>query len=210
MGAADGVIQYRLDYRWGPLPPGIDVAPLFEWFRTCRAFGLIGQEPGRYGGYAYGNISQRAHRGFVISGTQTGGRRALTSDDLSWVEACDTAANRLSAQGPSKPSSEALTHGEVYAALPDVDAVIHVHAPTLWQAALGLGLPVTDSAATYGTPAMATAVRSALLAQPTAGVLAMGGHEDGILAYGPDMQTTGQLLLEALGRAEPTNHLNQE
>ena len=201
MAASDGVIQYRLDYQQGPLPAGIDVAPLLAWFQTCHELGLIGREPGRYGGYAFGNISQRTDPGFLISGTQTGGLPALTPDDLCWVQACETATNHLSASGPVKPSSEALTHGEVYATLPDVSAVIHVHAPTLWQAAAALGLPVTDPTATYGTPAMARAVRDLLIAQPTSGVLSMGGHEDGIIAYGPDLPTAGQLLLDAAARA---------
>lgn len=201
MAAVDGVIQYRLDYQQGPLPDGVDVALLLTWFRTCRELGLIGREPGRYGGYAYGNISQRTDPGFVISGTQTGSLPALTAEDLCWVRACDTATNHLSASGPVKPSSEALTHGEVYSTLPDIRAVIHVHAPALWQAAAVLGLPVTDPSATYGTPAMARAVRELLIAQPTAGVLSMGGHEDGIIAYGPDMPTAGQLLLHAAARA---------
>jgi hypothetical protein len=29
----------------------------------------------------------------------------------------------------------------------------------------------------------------------TSGIIIMGGHEDGIIAYGPDLDTAGELLL---------------
>ena len=160
----------------------------------CRRHALIGRDPARYDGYAYGNISQRATRGFVVSGTQTGGQPMLTAADLAWVLDFDSTDNRLQATGPARPSSEAMSHGEVYAALPGIAAVIHVHSPLLWQAAAALGLPVTDPAAGYGTPAMARAIRELVASRPAGGVLAMGGHEDGIIAYAPDMARADALL----------------
>jgi ribulose-5-phosphate 4-epimerase/fuculose-1-phosphate aldolase len=202
MAESEGVIQYDLAYRPGALPAAFDPAPLFAAFRACRSRGLVGQSPARYGGYAYGNISQRVAPGFVISGTQTGGKPALGRQDLAWVTEVDPAANHVVATGPARPSSEAMSHGEVYRASADVGAVIHVHSPSLWRTAARLGLPVTPPSAGYGTPAMAHEVRRVLDAQPLAGVLAMGGHEDGIIAYATVMADALQLLLDRLKQAE--------
>jgi hypothetical protein len=202
MRESDGVIQYRLDHRPGELPPDSDYQGLFDWFRRCRRLSLIGRDPGRYGGFAFGNISVRAPDGFVISGTQTGGHDRLDRADLAWVRQVDAAANRLQSQGPARPSSEAMTHGEVYRQLARVAAVIHVHSPVIWRAAAALGLPSTPPEAAYGSPAMAREVALLLAREPQGGVLAMGGHEDGILAYGRDMDDAGRRLLAALAAAE--------
>jgi hypothetical protein len=206
MTDSEGVIQYRLVHGDGDLPRDADYQGLFDWFARCRQQDLLGRDPQRYGGYAYGNISVRvgnlrAADGFVISGTQTGGKVRLERDDLAWVRRFDSAANTLTAQGPAKPSSEAMTHGEVYAELPAVGAVIHAHSPAIWDKAAELGLPVTDAGATYGTPAMASEVRRLLQTMPQAGVITMGGHEDGVIAYAATMSGAGERLLDTLARA---------
>lgn len=206
MTESEGVIQYRLDCRPGQLPAQADYAGLFRWFERCREARLIGQEPGLYDGFAYGNISVRAGLGFVISGTQTGGKTALGRQDLAWVEDFDAARNRLRATGPARPSSEAMTHGEIYHVLPAVMAVIHVHSAEIWQTARQLGLPSTAVEAGYGTPQMATEVQRLLRLRPGVdnGVFVMGGHQDGVAAYARDMDTAGSLLLDLLARA--TSH----
>ncbi|MCG6967673.1 MAG: class II aldolase/adducin family protein [Chromatiaceae bacterium] len=203
MTESEGVVKYRLDYSPGELPPDTDLTALLRWFRRCREHGLIGQDPDRYEGLAYGNISCRAARGFVISGTQTGGRPALHLDDLAWVRDFDEAQNRLQAGGPARPSSEAMTHGQVYRVLPAVNAVIHAHSAAIWRNARQLELPVTSPAAAYGTPAMAAEVERLLATRTdcTAGVFAMGGHQDGVAAFAGDMDSAGELLLATLQRA---------
>lgn len=198
----EGIIQYRLDHSEGELPDDADYAGLFHWYERCRAHALLGQDPARYAGYAFGNISVRCGEGFVISGTQTGGRAALRHADLAWVRQFDSRANRLRSQGAVKPSSEAMTHGEVYATLPAVGAVIHAHSPAIWYAAERLDLPTTPPEAGYGTPAMAAAVCALLHRSPREGVLSMGGHEDGVIAYAGSMDAAGTLLLATLARAE--------
>ncbi len=203
MTDSEGVVKYRLTYSPGPLPADLDPAGLFRWFERCREAGLIGRDPGRYDGLAYGNISQRVAHGFVISGTQTGGRPALETKDLAWVIEVDPVHNCLGASGPARPSSEAMTHGQIYQSRAEVNAVIHVHAPLLWRNARALDLPLTAASAAYGTPAMAAEVQRLLDASPCApaGVFAMAGHEDGIVAYGVDMDRTGELLFAILARA---------
>ena len=152
MTETEGVIQYRLDYQPGTLPPDAALSGLFHWF--CR-------------------------RGFVISGTQTGGRAALTPDDLAWVLDFDIANNQLTATGPSRPSSEAMTHGQIYRGLAAVNAVIHIHSPRIWQQARALRLPMTARFAGY-----------------------MGGHEDGVVSYASGIDTAGELLLTLQAQAE--------
>ena len=202
MTESEGVIRYELDFRPGNLPPETDISLLCHWFARCRELGLIGQDPGLYDGYAYGNISVRAGRGFVISGTQTGGKATLTAEDLAWVQDFDPARNRLRATGPARPSSEAMTHGQIYRALPAAAAVIHAHSAVIWRRAGALGLPLTAPEAGYGTPAMAAEV-GRLLASATSdsGGFAMGGHEDGVAVYAADMDTAGGLMLDLLARA---------
>lgn len=201
----EGVVKYRCDYRRGAAPDATAVHELQAWHGICRRLGLIGRDPGRYDGCAYGNLSRRlGHDRFLISGTQTGGKAGLTPDDFAWVEACDIAANRVRASGPAAPSSEALTHAALYRASSAARCVIHVHSPEIWHAAAALGLPCTDPQAAYGTPAMAQAVRELFDAGALArdqGLFAMLGHEDGIVSYGLDADMAGSLLIAALGRA---------
>ncbi|MGD8956096.1 MAG: class II aldolase/adducin family protein [Chromatiaceae bacterium] len=200
----EGVIQYHLDYRPGPLPPDAALSGLFHWFRRCREHALIGRSPDRYAGAAYGNVSVRVPHGFVISGTQTGGRAALTPDDLAWVLDFDVAKNQLTATGPSRPSSEAMTHGQIYRGLAAINAVIHSHSPRIWRQAQALQLPRTAGFARYGTPQMAHEVERLLKAdrRATQGVFVMGGHEDGVVSYASGIDTAGELLLALQARAE--------
>ncbi len=204
MTETEGVIQYHLDYQPGTLPPDAALSGLFHWFRRCRELELIGRIPNRYAGAAYGNVSIRMHRGFVISGTQTGGRAALTTDDLAWVLDFNVTKNHLTATGPSRPSSEAMTHGQIYRGLAGINAVIHSHSPRIWQQAQALQLPMTAPFARYGTPQMAQEVERLLMVDPAAtqGVFVMGGHEDGVVSYASGIDTAGELLLAMQARAE--------
>jgi hypothetical protein len=205
MAESEGVIRYRLEYLPGNLPQELDLSGLLLWFGRCRALGLIGQDPERYDGFAYGNISIRANLGFVISGTQTGGNASLSPQDLAWVQDFDPAQNRLKATGPAQPSSEAMTHGQIYRASPVANAVIHAHSGLIWRQARRLGLALTSPEVGYGTPGMAAEVERLLgLESVDFGAFAMGGHEDGVVAYAADMDTAGRLMLDLLGRATAT------
>lgn len=200
----EGVTKYRLTYRRSAPADASLCAALIAWRWILAQLGMVGQDPGRYHGLGFGNLSQRVESpgGFLITGTQTGALESLTADHFCLVSETDTDANTVSARGPVKPSSEALTHGTVYAARPDVEFVFHCHHPLIWHAGDRLGLPRTPTDIAYGTAAMASAM-AAVLAPPAAlpRLVVMGGHEDGLVAAGRTAEETGSLLVTTLARA---------
>jgi ribulose-5-phosphate 4-epimerase/fuculose-1-phosphate aldolase len=197
---AEGVIKFHLKHEEGPAPSMEETSGLRAWFRILHRLDLLGRDPQRYLGYAYGNISQRDGDGFLISCTQTSGREQLTPQNFSRVTDFDIQANWLRSHGPCPPSSEAMTHGAVYGARPEVGAVFHVHSPDIWQQAGKLGLPKTDSSIEYGTPEMAQAVGE-LLDREAPRIFSMGGHEDGIVAWGESAEEAGSALLRVFARS---------
>ena len=197
----EGAIQFHLDFDLAQPEAPENAAELNAWRQILYRLGLTGQAPDRYEGLAYGNVSQRTDlRGFFVSGTRTGGKPLLGIADYCQVLDFDIAQNWIRAKGLVEPSSESLTHGAVYEANPHAGCVIHVHSPEIWRNALHLGLHVTDAAITYGTPDMGLAVGKAA-ARETAGIIAMGGHEDGALAYAGTAGQAAVLLLRALEKA---------
>ncbi len=211
MNQLEGVIKFALEFTPAPPLPETELRELGAWRQILWLLGLTGRDPQRYHGLGYGNVSRRlpanqaapAARPFVISGTQTGGLPWLGPEHYAVVQSCDPQANRVTAEGPLPPSSEALTHGVLYALDPDHACVLHVHTPLLWRNAAVLGLPATDSAAAYGTPEISAEV-ARLHADPAAragGLMAMGGHQDGLVAFGPTVETAGTTLVQWLGRA---------
>ncbi len=211
MAKQEGVIKFDLEYTPGPPLPAHELDELNAWRAILHARHLIGQDPLRYGGYGYGNLSGRLApfdappnaRRFAISGTQTGHLAELGPEHYAIVLACTPEHNRIVATGPIRPSSESLTHGAVYAVDANLRCVLHVHSPDLWQQAARLGLPITDPAVPYGSPEMAAEVRRLFAETDVAdqGIFAMGGHEDGIVAFGPTVQSAGDAILAALDRA---------
>ena len=198
---AEGVIQFQLDFQAAPALDWSLCAELDAWRGLLFHLGLTGQDPERYGGLAYGNVSRRldAQR-FLISGTQTGGLASLGPEHYGVVDACDSERNRITAHGPIRPSSEALTHGAVYQTAAGYQCVLHVHSPLIWNQAAALGLAMTPPKVTYGTPAMAAAV-AALMHDGQPRVIAMGGHRDGLIAAGATCETAALPLLRALALA---------
>ena len=204
MSETEGVIKYTLDFLQGDAPArSHHLGQLDAWRSILHRLGLVGQTPGRYDGYGFGNVSVRAGDGFVISGTQTGRPEALGMAGYATVTACDPASNAVAATGPVKPSSESLTHGTVYGLDAAIGCVLHVHSPDIWQQRHHLGLPCTAADVPYGTPAMARAVQA--LYRDTGlrcgRVFAMDGHEDGVVAFGEDPGHAGQALLAVLAES---------
>jgi ribulose-5-phosphate 4-epimerase/fuculose-1-phosphate aldolase len=202
----EGVTKFDLRFTRGAACPSAWIESLNAWRTRLHELRLIGQDPGRYGGIGFGNVSCRvppgAHGRFLVSGTQTGHLPVLGAQHYSLVTRADVAANRIEAEGPVAPSSESLTHAVLYGLDARIACVLHVHSPAIWQSATRLGLPATPGDAPYGTPAMAEAVgRLHRAGRLRGGVFVMAGHEDGVVAFGDGAEAAGRALLAALERA---------
>lgn len=206
----EGVVKFRLDYTPGPSLPMSTLKDLTAWRRILYMAELIGEDPLRYGGYGYGNVSMRltstdpsARSGFIISGTQTGALTDLTENEYAHVTACRLAENRVEATGPIKPSSESLTHATIYDLDDSVCYILHVHSPDIWRYAEWLDIPVTRKNVLYGTPEMAHEVRRLFCdtAVRERMILSMGGHEDGVVAFGHTAEEAGTVMMACLARA---------
>ncbi|SFX23285.1 class II aldolase/adducin family protein [Marinospirillum alkaliphilum] len=198
MSEQEGVIRYQCNlqpagFEW----PDCLLAGLNLWRSRMMQKGWMGQDPARYGGLGFGNLSLRhatpAHpQAFIITASQTGHLTTLTSDGWPLVIQASTTQNSIDALGSHSPSSEALSHAAVYQSSPRIKAVIHIHCPDLWHKALALKLTATARQITYGTPAMASAIHEQI--HTPQGLLVMQGHQDGLLAWGPDLRTAAAQL----------------
>ncbi len=201
MVKGEGIIKYRLQFVLDASPCWEGYPILESWRQVLFQLRLIGLDPSRYAGMAYGNVSQRLADGkFVISATQTGGIKRLGLEHYCLVESADPVSNQVIARGCHPPSSEALTHAAVYQASSQAMAVVHGHCPEIWRLRERLGLKATRPAA-YGTPAMAKAVMEQVRNRPAQGIIVMRGHLDGVLAYAKSPRQAALLMVETLARA---------
>ncbi|MDJ0756418.1 MAG: class II aldolase/adducin family protein [Ardenticatenaceae bacterium] len=202
----EGVIKYKLEFT--PTSP-LDITLvhlLTAWRHICKLTGLIGQDPHRYEGYGFGNISARIapnEAPFLISGSQTGHLETLTAAHYAVVEQCFPAENRVVARGPLRPSSESMTHGTIYQQDPTVQAVIHAHSPDIWRCAERLALPQTAASIPYGSPEMAEEVARLFIKNSLSErqIFSMKGHEDGIVAFGSSLDEAGHILIQTFASA---------
>ena len=210
VSTSEGVIQFEASHDDRPLPPRIyncTVSPLNAWRALFFELGVIGRDPQRYEGAGYGNLSARltpisapqGERSFLITGTQTGGARDLTLSQYCVVRRYEIKDNRVDSFGSIYPSSESMTHGALYDLSPRLRFVFHIHAPDIWRSARELRLPTTSTHVGYGTAEMALAVQRLWRAGhfELGGVLAMGGHEDGVISCGASAEEAGEALIRA-------------
>lgn len=214
MNIQEGVIKFHLEHQRADLDRRRYKelsCKLSAWRQVMSLTRLVGQDPELYEGAGYGNVSGRigppgaalGRRSFLITATQTSGKSEIDLDDFVVVERYDPRRNWVKSHGSQQPSSESMTHGAIYDLGPHIRCVLHAHSPSLWRQARALRLPTTDPSVSYGSPEMAREVQR--LFRESAAVerqiLAMGGHEDGILAFGRSPEETGQVLIRELARA---------
>lgn len=198
----DGVIKYSSERVAGQVPDSPALTQLNAARSTLFELGLIGAYPN---GVGYGNLSLREEGArFVISASATGAEHTLRLDQYCLVEAFSVERNWVRSRGDLPASSESMTHGAIYLANPAVQCVIHVHSQVLFDALLTQGAPHTGATIAYGTPAMARAVMQLVQTQSALPVLfVMAGHDEGVVAYGADVDSVTALLVDTLKRIQP-------
>jgi L-ribulose-5-phosphate 4-epimerase len=190
----EGYIKYQPIWQ----KTGIDVERnvLDEMNRVRRVLkeqGWLGVLPD---GIGFGNLSVRiGNTGhFLISGSGTGNLESLRSRDFAMVNDVDITENQLSCRGLTKASSESMTHAVFYRFSGAINAVIHIHGRDLWAKYFNI-LPTSSPGAAYGTPEMAYFIEELLKKQLlSSGVMVMGGHKDGLVAYGESLEEAYEIL----------------
>lgn len=167
---------------------------LTRWRQIMFESGLIGSYPN---GIGYGNISVRAVlKGFYISGTATGRFPLLEENHFALVRSWSFIENSLECFGRINASAESLSHAAIYESLPKTGAVIHVHHKGMWNKYVN-ELPTTSPDVLYGTPEMAMEIMNVAgnLKQNQDSFLIMGGHEEGIIVWGKNLDDAGKQIM---------------
>jgi L-ribulose-5-phosphate 4-epimerase len=194
----EGVVKYRCDWTHTEPVAVENIADLMEWRDRLYSLGLIGVYDN---GIGFGNVSVRLGNScqFIISGTQTAHLPTLGPEFYCTVTEFNLEENFLGCSGPVQASSESLTHAALYLHSEDIGGVIHVHNPKLWQQLL-FKIPTTRKEIPYGTPGMALEMFR-LFEEENLGdrkILAMAGHEDGIICFGGNLEESGKVLSTVL------------
>jgi len=165
------------------------------------AAGLMGGAEG----IGFGNMSVRSkdQRTFVITGTGAGLQPEFLPRHMALVTDYAFDRNFVRSIGLTPASSESLSHAAIYQALPDVQAVVHVHHKKFWTQQLNK-LPTTSTLAEFGTVELARALYNLSMSQDVrAGqMIVMGGHPEGIIAFGSDLLSCIDQLIENITRSD--------
>jgi ribulose-5-phosphate 4-epimerase/fuculose-1-phosphate aldolase len=193
----EGYIKFNCNWIPSDDIPSDKVAELNEWREILYKKGWIGMYPG---GIGFGNISMRCdEKKFLISGTATGGLAALDESHYSLVTDYNLSTNSVTCEGPLKASSESLTHALIYECAEAANAVIHIHNLELWKRLMHR-VPTSREAISYGTPEMANEIKRLFdeTALSKEKVMVMGGHREGIISFGKDLEEAGSILINKL------------
>jgi L-ribulose-5-phosphate 4-epimerase len=192
-----GSIKFQCNWiQTGPIED-VTITKINQWRDILFNNKLIGAY---LNGVGYGNISIRlAEKEFLISGTSTGHIENLTTNHYSRVINYNFEENALICKGPIKASAESLTHAAIYEMNQHIQAVIHIHNKQMWNKLLHK-IPTTSANVEYGTPQMALEMKRLFDTTDLfeKKILAMGGHEEGIISFGKDLEEAGDLILSYL------------
>lgn len=192
----EGYVKFSLDWRKAPTDiPTRLYNELEKWRAVLYSRGAVGAYPD---GIGFGNISHRVGpTRFYITGSATGKHATLSEDHYALVTSYSLPGNSLTCTGMTKASSESLSHAAIYEAAPETRAVAHIHHHDLWVRRKNR-LPTTASDIEYGTPEMAAALKecaSSVIVRSQR-VIVMGGHEDGVIAFGESLEAAvGRIIM---------------
>ncbi len=192
--AEEGYVKFDCQLTPGSAPKLESISDLMGCREYLYKINLIGMYPD---GIGFGNISKRFNNTpqFIISGTQTGGISPLKPEHFVTITNYDFKLNQVQCSGIVKASSETLTHAAVYESDPNICAVAHVHSNKLWTELLNK-VPTTSAEVTYGTPEMAGEIKRLFENSDVRSkqVIAMAGHQDGIIFFGKNFEEIRSLL----------------
>ena len=192
----DGYIKFICD--WNKNQADISDKKLLKlntWRDILYELNLIGATPD---GIGFGNISLRTKplTRFIITGSATGNLEKLNAEHYAEVTDYSIPKNRVSCSGLFKASSESLTHAVIYEFRPEVNGIIHIHNLDFWKK-LRSKVPTTSEKVEYGTPEMAIEVirlfKETNVSEKK--IIVMGGHKEGIITFGKDLDEAGKYLL---------------
>lgn len=190
----EGYIKFNCEWKNKPLQINVP-EELLKIRDELHLLKLIGQL--KKVNVSYGNISIKTSKGILISGTQIGHVFPITQNEFTLVTNIDVAQNKVVCVGPIKASSETLTHAAIYNANKNIKAVIHIHNKKMWLNLLNK-IPTTAANVSYGTPKMASEIKRLLtenLSHQKINMIAMAGHEDGIISFGKNLQQAFKTIL---------------
>ena len=193
----EGYIKFNCNWIPSSDIPSDKVAVLNVWREVMYKKGLIGVYPD---GIGFGNISVRCdENSFLISGSSTGALPILNESHYSLVTNYNLRTNTVTCVGPLKASSESLTHALIYECSVATNAVIHIHNLDLWSKLLHHA-PTSSENISYGTPGMAHEIKRLFDETALSGekIIVMGGHREGIISFGKDLDEAGSILIDKL------------
>ena len=171
-----------------------DIIEINKWRQKLFDLNLIGAYDN---GIGFGNISVKLSDGFLITGSATGNIKELGKEHYVKVIDFDYKENTVDCIGPIKASSESLTHAAVYESDLSIKAVIHIHNKELWDKLINK-VPTTSEKAEYGTIEIADEIKRLFKETDVRDkkIIAMAGHEEGIISFGKDLEEAGKVILE--------------
>jgi ribulose-5-phosphate 4-epimerase/fuculose-1-phosphate aldolase len=191
----EGYIKFRCN--WIKAEP-LSINQLLQinrWRDTLYNHGYIGVYKN---GIGFGNISIRCNkRNFIITGSATGGFKTLDENHYVLVDDYNFMQNSVTCSGPIKASSESLSHAVIYECSPETNAVIHIHNLEMWEKLIHT-VPTTRANISFGTPEMANEIKRLfeITNVGTDKIIAMAGHQEGIIAFGKTLDEAGEILLK--------------
>lgn len=199
----DGIIKYdRTNFTHCDPIDLVEYSALEYWRKKLFKLNLIGEYPEAAVGF--GNLSEikdysdwhkTSHPQFIITGTQTGKYPELDGNHYTRVLDFDIDHLKIKMMGPIEASSEALTHAAIYAQNEKIKIVFHVHSPEIWTGMIKDKADFTCESIPYGTVEMAKATQKCV-GNKISGIFCMHGHEDGVVAFGRNLDEVGILITD--------------
>lgn len=143
-----------------------------------------------YGPGDHGNMSCRTKQGMIITARESS-KAQLRPEDFVSVIGCEARRPKpvMRCQGRRLPSTDAWLHWRIYAARPEVEAILHGHDTVALRLARALALPVTSISAAQ--PSVGLVEEATLLAMEHEYVLL---RDHGFLAVGSSLEETAALV----------------